>query len=62
MHSNIVPSPLWGEGAPKGRVMGAGGHLGLRQHVDAAGRAQRHDSAGAKYKRKIKKQWFFAFE
>ncbi len=27
--------------------MGAGGLLGLRQHIDAAGRAQRHDSAGA---------------
>ena len=26
--------------------MGAGGHLGMRQHIDAAGRAQRHDSAG----------------
>ncbi len=34
------------QSAAGNRVMGAGGLLGLRQHIDAAGRAQRRDSAG----------------
>ncbi len=42
--------------------MGAGGLLGKRQHIDAAGRAQRHDSAEAKYGQKLQKIWFFALE
>ena len=41
--------------SPRGErvgVMGAGGLLGKRQHIDAAGRAQRHGSAGVKHETK----------